>query len=55
MYKDERWQSGELPNHGGLLCLKGGRAVYLAASELPDYPLRPTLVIAYEGGAGEKK
>lgn len=46
-----QWHAGELPNHGVLLKLKGKLSTYVCASEFPDYPFRPTLVIAYEGGA----
>lgn len=46
----QQWLAGTLPNHGVLLKLNGAGAVYLCASEFPDYPFRPTLVVAYEGG-----
>ncbi|MCZ7647265.1 MAG: thioredoxin family protein [Planctomycetota bacterium] len=46
----KQWHAGTLPNHGVLLKLNGAGAVYLCASEFPDYPFRPTLVLAYEGG-----
>ena len=45
-----QWASGELANHGLLLVYNGGGSVEIASSEFQDYPFRPTLVVAYEGG-----
>ncbi|MBI3830281.1 MAG: thioredoxin family protein [Planctomycetes bacterium] len=45
----KKWQSGEIPNCGVLLKVKGSLSSYVCSSEFPDYPFRPTLVVAYEG------
>jgi thiol-disulfide isomerase/thioredoxin len=45
----KKWQAGEIPNCGVLLKLKGSLSSFVCASEFPDYPFRPTLVVAYEG------
>ncbi len=45
----KKWQSGEVPNNGWVLKLAGKERVMICSSKFQDYPLRPTLVIAYEG------
>jgi hypothetical protein len=45
------WQSGKSANHGLLLKFSGGGCLKYCSSDFQDYPFRPTLVIAYEGGA----
>ncbi len=47
----QKWQAGEIENHGMLMKLNGSISSYICASEFPDYPFRPTLIIAYEGSA----
>lgn len=48
----QKWLSGELENHGLVLVFKGsGGWAPICSSEHPEYIFRPTLVLAYEGGA----
>jgi thiol-disulfide isomerase/thioredoxin len=45
----QKWHSGEVANHGLLLKMTGSASAMVASSEYPDYPFRPTLVLAYQG------
>ena len=46
----KKWRSGEWPNNGVLLKYSGGGCVKMCNSEFQDYPFRPTLVLALNGG-----
>lgn len=43
------WQAGTRPNHGVLLRMRDSGGGWLAASEVGDHILRPTLLLAYRG------
>ena len=48
-----KWHSGRTPNHGIIIKIAGPieehQWVNVCSNEFQDYPLRPTLVVAYEG------
>lgn len=44
------WAAGRQANHGVLLKFSGGGCAKFCGHEFQDYPFRPTLVVALEGG-----